>query len=60
MEEKLEEPLVVEDNECIVILDTKPYSDLIDMNLVVEMPSDTQIYDADQEMYQGELALRKK
>lgn len=55
----LQEPFTLEDNQDITIINTKPYSELRDMRLVVEMPTKTKVMNGQEELYEGSLNLKK-
>jgi hypothetical protein len=55
----LEEPFTLKDNQNITIINTKPYSELKDMRLVVEMPTEKVVLSGQEELYEGSLRLKK-
>ena len=55
----LQEPFTLADNQYITIINTKPYSELKDMRLVVEMPTKKMVLNGQEELYEGTLNLKK-
>ena len=54
----LQEPLEIQDNETITIVNSKSYDDLKSLDLVVEMPEEDMVIYHGEEKYRGDLRLR--
>lgn len=55
----IKEPFTLKDNQDIRIINTKPYSELKDMRLVVEMPTEIKVTTGEEKLYEGSLKLKK-
>ena len=56
--ENLHEPLTILANEEVTIINTKPYSELESMDIVVKMDPKTKVLYQNQEMYEGNITLK--